>query len=535
MAVYQRAAVVIAAVFSLASAAFGQVFSNNASIAIPSSGNATPYPSTITVSGVTNPVGGFRVRLKNFSHTYPEDVAALLVAPNGQSYQFFKGVGRQPITGVTLTFASESTAALPNPLVTGTYGATGGTDAFSGAASGFPRANNLINLFTPNVNGQWSLYVRDLLSPDAGSFAGGWEIEFSNNGFATVPPNSSAFNYQGKIDGVAGNATVDLRFSMWETEFGVDPANQIRAAVTVRGVTLNNGTFSVPVEFGTLPPNDRMAWLQVEVASPSGGAFTVLPKRQLLTNTPYASVASGLTGSVLVPDVATIGGRQLDNTSFSGSSLTIQAAGQTFLSGFGTQGGELRLKGGNNNNASASPTTGVSNGGDVALFAGYNFWGTGWHGNIRFHGGLNQPELMRIVGDTGNIGIGTTTPATKLDVRGEIALGNAGDLRPVASRTAQRLTAGLVSSTGAINGGTGFTSVRNSVGSYTVSWTAADGFGDRPAVLITPINAAADILASVQGITRNADGSGSATIQLRRSADLALVDVGFSVMLVGSR
>jgi len=186
---------VVTAIFGLASGAIGQVFSNNASIAIPSSGNATPYPSSITVSGVTSPVGGFRVRLKNFSHTYPEDVVALLVAPNGQSYQLFKGVGSQSITGVTLTFASESTAALPNPIVTGTYGATGGTDVFPGAASGFPRANNLINLFTPNVNGQWSLYVRDLLTPDAGSFAGGWEIEFSNSGFAAVPFNSTAFTY----------------------------------------------------------------------------------------------------------------------------------------------------------------------------------------------------------------------------------------------------------------------------------------------------------------------------------------------------
>lgn len=535
MVIFRQAALVVTAIFGLASGAIGQVFSNNASIAIPSSGNATPYPSTITVSGVSNPVGGFRVRLKNFSHTYPEDVVALLVAPNGQSYQLFKGVGSQSITGVTLTFASESTAALPNPIVTGTYGATGGTDVFPGAASGFPRANNLINLFTPNVNGQWSLYVRDLLTPDAGSFAGGWEIEFSNSGFAAVPFNSTAFTYQGKIDGVAANATVDLRFSMWETEFGVDPANQIRAAVTVPSVILNNGTFSVQVDFGSLPPTDRMAWLQVEVASPSGGAFTVLPKRQLLTNTPYASVASGLTGSVLVPDVATIGGRQLDNTSFLGSSLTIEAAGQPFLSGFGTTGGELRLKGGNNNNASVSPTPGVSNGGDVALFAGYNFWNTGWHGNIRFHGGLNQPERMRIVGDSGNVGIGTTTPATKLDVRGEIGLGNNGDLRPTASRTAQRINTALVSSGTGLFGGSGLASARNSIGSYTVSWTAADGFSALPAVVVTPLNGAADVFASVVGISRNLDGSGNATIQFRRAGDLTLVDVSFNVMIVGSR
>lgn len=125
MALYQRAACVVAAVFGLASAAIGQVFSNNTPISIPGFGTATPFPSTITVSGVTNPIGGFRIRLKNLSHTFPADVKALLVAPNGSAYQILNGVGNSSITGVNLTFASESNAALPNPMASGTYAATG--------------------------------------------------------------------------------------------------------------------------------------------------------------------------------------------------------------------------------------------------------------------------------------------------------------------------------------------------------------------------------------------------------------------------
>lgn len=535
MALYQRAACVFAAVFGLASAAIGQVFSNSTPINIPSVGNATPYPSTITVSGVTNPVSGLRIRLKNFTHSYPADVKALLVSPNGKAFQILNGVGTQPISGVTLTFASESSAGLPNPLVTGTYGVTGGSNVFSGAAASVTRATLFTNLFTPNVNGQWSLYVQDVEAPDAGTFGNGWEIEFVNTGFAAVPFNTTAFTYQGKLEGVAPNATVDLRFSMWDTEFGLNSLNLVRPAVTVPGVVLSNGTFSTSVDFGVPPPSDRMVWLQVEVASPSGGAFTALPKRQLLTNTPFASVASGLTGSVLVPDVTTIGGRQLDNTSFAGSSLTIQAAGQPVFSGFGTPGGELRLRGGNNNNAAASPTPGVSNGGDIALFPGYNFWNTGWNGNIRFHGGFAQTEYMRIVGDNGNVGIGTTTPATKLDVRGEIVMGSAGNLRPAVARTSQRVSAGFVTSTGSVTPGAGFACVNNSTGTYSISWTADDGFSAIPAVVVTPVNAAADVFASVTNILVTPSGSGAATLQFRRSGDLSFVNVNFNVVIVGVR
>ncbi len=520
---------------SLASAAFGQIFVNAGPISIPDFGSASPYPSTITVSGVTNPVSGFRIRLKNFSHTYPGDVKALLVAPNGQAFQFFTSVGTTPVTNVNLTFAGESTAGLPTPMVSGTYGLSGGSDSFPGVASTFPRASNVTSLFTPNVNGQWRLFVNDFSSQDAGSIAGGWEIEFGDFGFLHTAVNTTVFTYQGRLEGVAANATVDLRFSMWDSEIGTNLINLVRSAVTVPGVTLNNGNFTASVDFGALPPSDRAVWLQIEVASPSGGAFTTLPVRQKMTNTPFASVALRLSDSTLVPDVAVIGGRQLDNTSFAGSSLTIRAAGQPNLSGFGTPGGELRLVGGNNNNASNSPTPGVSNGGDIALFPGFNHWNTGWNGNIRFHGGPLQREYMRIVGDNGNVGIGTTTPTAKLDVRGEIVMGANGDQRPMAARTAQRLTAGVVNNTGAIVSGTGFTSIRNGPGNYIIFWTQADGFSAIPAVLVTPLNGTSNILYSVQSINWNPNGSGSTTIQFVRSSDQNPIDVFFSVMIVGSR
>lgn len=527
----------VAAVLVLTGTACGQVFSNTASISIPESGVATPYPSVITVSGVTNPAKGLRVRLKGFSHTYPSDNAVLLVAPNGQGYQLLNFTGGSvPISNVSLTFAAETNITLPARLESGTYQASGGGTGFNAPAQAVPRAASLLALAGGgNANGDWKLYVQDFGAGDLGAFAGGWELEFGDFGSVIQSLPGTTFTYQGRLDGAPANGVIDARFTVWANDTSVATGDRVAGPVTVSGIPLANGTFSVPVDLGANLPGDRKTWLQVEVASPSGGAFTSLTPRQAFTATPLAMVAAGLARNTVTPDVAFIGGRQVDGVSLNDTSLTIQAPGQPGFSGFGTNVGELRLRGGSGNNAASSPTPGLSNGGDVALYAGQNFWtNRGWNGNIRFHGGNNQPELMRIVGDNGNVGIGTTTPAAKLDVRGEVKFGATGNLSPVASQVAQRISAGIVNASGTLQNGVGFTPSRTSAGVYRVTWTAADGFTATPAVLVTVLNGAADVVVSVTDINVSPDGSGSAGIQFRKT-DVSFVDVSFSVMIVGKR
>jgi hypothetical protein len=77
---------------------------------------------------------------------------------------------------------------------------------------------------------------------------------------------------------------------------------------------------------------------------------------------------------------------------------------------------------------------------------------------------------MRIT-NTGQIGIGTVNPLERLDVRGNIKLGNNGDLFALGSLVNLRLVAGRVNTNGSIASGSEFTVVRNSVGRYTVSFT----------------------------------------------------------------
>src|SRR4051812_45238590 len=64
------------------------VFCNSGPVLIPLSGTigaAGPYPSVITVSGLSGVVSSVVVTLTNLTHTYPDDIDALLVGPGGQN------------------------------------------------------------------------------------------------------------------------------------------------------------------------------------------------------------------------------------------------------------------------------------------------------------------------------------------------------------------------------------------------------------------------------------------------------------------
>ena len=68
-------------------------FTNSGAISIPNSGPATPYPSTITVTGATGLVGKVTVALKGLTHSFPDDLEILLVGPDGQQMLLMSDVG----------------------------------------------------------------------------------------------------------------------------------------------------------------------------------------------------------------------------------------------------------------------------------------------------------------------------------------------------------------------------------------------------------------------------------------------------------
>lgn len=172
-----------------------KTFSNASPITIPSSGNATPYPSSIAATGLVGSVQTATVTLRGYSHSCPHDVAALLVAPDGARSILMAdigpGLGCPDSTDANLTFDDAATAGVPYPPVTGTYNPTDGesadADPFAVPAPSPPYPVALSSFAGVAPTGTWSLYVQDQAVGDSGSIAQGWRLTL-------MSPSSKACN-----------------------------------------------------------------------------------------------------------------------------------------------------------------------------------------------------------------------------------------------------------------------------------------------------------------------------------------------------
>ncbi len=162
-------------------------FSNPGTITMPTSGPtaATPYPSTINVSGLDGVVQKVTVTLNGFSHSFPEDVDVLLVGPGGQYSMLMSDVSYGiDATNLNFTFDDAASGTLSCPgttLTSGTYQPVNcpdewGNDSFPAPAPTGPYNTSLAVFNNSDPNGDWKLYVFDDTNGDNGEFAGGWSL-----------------------------------------------------------------------------------------------------------------------------------------------------------------------------------------------------------------------------------------------------------------------------------------------------------------------------------------------------------------------
>ena len=97
--------------FSLGS--WTTVFANTNIIVINDNSAASPYPSVISVSQVGGSLIKATVTLNKLTHTYPEDVSALVVSPSGNNTLIMAHAGSaNSVTNIVLTFDDQSTNVL---------------------------------------------------------------------------------------------------------------------------------------------------------------------------------------------------------------------------------------------------------------------------------------------------------------------------------------------------------------------------------------------------------------------------------------
>lgn len=175
-------------------------------IGLQNTGIADPYPSQKLVAGVLGTVTKAVVTLSNFSHTAPDDVDVLLVAPNGRSVVLMSDAGgTTEVGGLNLTFDDAAAVAVPDStaLVSGTFKPANYEpgDAFpSPAPQGTPTGPTLGALYGSAPNGLWRLYAVDDAGNNVGSIAGGWNLTLTSSTTAcdfTLSPIVQSFPTSG--------------------------------------------------------------------------------------------------------------------------------------------------------------------------------------------------------------------------------------------------------------------------------------------------------------------------------------------------
>jgi uncharacterized repeat protein (TIGR01451 family) len=227
---------------------------NNSGIYIPEIGTAAPYPSAISVAGLTGVVSQVTVTLSDLSHTFPDDLDVLLVSPAGTKLVLMSDAGgNYSVSNVTLTFSASASAALPDnaKVVSGTYLPSGydAGDIFVSPAPDGPLAGSLTAFNGEDPNGAWLLYVVDDSAGDRGSIAA-WSLNFT----LAQPVNP-----------VAG-----LSVSL-----GADPETATTwQSVTLHSIVANQGSAAAPAVFLT---NRLPVGLKFASANVSQGTWANTP------------------------------------------------------------------------------------------------------------------------------------------------------------------------------------------------------------------------------------------------------------------
>ena len=156
------------------------VFANTNLIALPDLSLAVPYPSGIVVSNLDGTLTKVTVILSNLTHTWAQDVDALVVGPQGQAVLCMSDAGRGAALGQTLTFDDSAAGLLPqfDVLVSGTYQPTAYStnQVLPVPAPAGPYSPRLAAFNGTAPNGTWSLYAQDDVFKDSGWVANGWSL-----------------------------------------------------------------------------------------------------------------------------------------------------------------------------------------------------------------------------------------------------------------------------------------------------------------------------------------------------------------------
>lgn len=327
------------------------------------------------------------------------------------------------------------------------------------------------------------------------------------SGAQSLQAQGTAFTYQGQLkDGVApANGSYDLTFSL----FGVSSGGSAVGGPVIKLATpVTNGLFTVLLDFGVGQFASLARWLEIGVRTNGSGSFATLNPRQSLTPTPYAIYAAS----------AGVGGGSPwllngTDTFYNGGNVGIgSSTPSTRLEINATSPGQgVNLSGlapvFYMSDANKIPRVSWGYAGSAGLYsadalAGDTVLRTETGRLLVQNGGLSSGLAL----NNNNVGIGTTTPQAKLEVRGDIRLGPSGQFRATSGEENLRIVRGVVAmDIGGANlriiAGSGFQVSEVHVGQYRITFNVP--FSGTPAMTATIREsvAVAECFAMVTGVT----------------------------------
>jgi hypothetical protein len=279
---------------------------------------------------------------------------------------------------------------------------------------------------------------------------------------------STAFTYQGRLKNGSQLATGlhDFRFRLFSTASG---GSQVGDTQCADNVLVTEGLFATTVDFGQQFASPNQRFLEIEVRVDSGldcadtTGYSLLSVRQPLTAAPLASHAKAAF-ALDAPDGSPVNAVFVDNL----GKVGIGTTGPTHNVHVAAIGPTLALQDLNPASQQAGYVSYRDNGNIERAWVGF---GTPGDPDFSIVNARNNGDIV-LSPLSGNVGIGTPSPSTKLEVHGEVRYGSTGQYRPAACEEPLRVIRGKVSAAGALTAGFGFTVAHPSTGVYTITYTS---------------------------------------------------------------
>jgi autotransporter-associated beta strand protein len=354
-----------------------------------------------------------------------------------------------------------------------------------------------------------------------------WQVQYTATSLRLAVASSAVLTYQARLKNGAQLASglFDFQFLLFDAPSG---GNQLSITQCVDNVPASEGLFAASVDFGDQYSTPEPRFLEVRARADTGldcssaTGFSVLGPRQRLLPHPSAAHANAAfaldspdgsrPNAVFVDDSGRVG----IGTAAPQASVHVVTAGEGVrIQGPAVGPGNatwIAFSDGNDadtgyvGDASASDTSiDLASGGDIVLYT------------------ASGAALTAKVG--GNVGIGTSTPVAKLDVRGDIALGPAGQFRAAGSQTNLRILRGVINDAGGggavtIAAGSGFTMTNPSMGHYTITFNTP--FSVTPSVTATAQGFGSDFFSECFVMTQSVTPNGfNVQMLLRDNGDFA--------------